>query len=279
MGLIIRANDALGVNPPTGNDNISLHGSDWLWAVTAIFALSFLIFFATSFKARFGEKIFHYIFTITLLVGTLTYFAWASDLGYQVVTGRQIFYTKYIFWLIEFPAIIIALGLLSGVSWATIIYNVFLSWIWVIAYLVAALTSSSYKWGFFTLGTIAWAILAYNTVVHGSSTSKRLGVSSHYSLLAGWTNFLWLLWPIAFGVTDGGRTIGVTPTAIFFGILDLLLLPVLAFAFLGLSRKWDYNNLNLAFTRYGRIPNTGHFPGKSTAAPTHGGVTTGTAAP
>lgn len=33
-------------------------------------------------------------------------------------------------WVVEFPAVILSLGLLSGVSWATIVYNIFLSWIW-----------------------------------------------------------------------------------------------------------------------------------------------------
>lgn len=108
MGLIIRANDALNINPPSGSEELTVNGSNWLWAVTAIFALSFLGFFATSFRARSGEKIFHYIFTVSLLVGSITYYAWASDLAYMVIAvingpnggsgwTRQIFYAKYIF--------------------------------------------------------------------------------------------------------------------------------------------------------------------------------------
>lgn len=105
-------------------------------------------------------------------------------------------------------------------------------------------------------------------------------MSTHHTALVGWINLLWILWPIGFGVTDGGYRIGVTPTAIWFGILDVLLTPVLAFAFLFLSRKWDYGRLNLAFTRYGRVHDGGSFPEKSTtaapaAAPAHAGVTTG----
>lgn len=137
----------------------------------------------------------------------------------------------------------------------------------VISYLVSAFTTSNYKWGFFAFGTISWAVLAYNTLVHGSSTSKRIGVARDYAVLAGWTNLLWLLYPIAFGLSDGGNTIGETPTAIFFGVLDVLLTPMLAFGFLVLARKWDYSRLNLEFTRYGRVHNAGDFPEKSTAAP------------
>jgi bacteriorhodopsin len=37
-----RENDALNVNPPAGDQNLSEHGSDWLWAVTAIYVVSFV---------------------------------------------------------------------------------------------------------------------------------------------------------------------------------------------------------------------------------------------
>lgn len=138
--ILSRVNEALGVNPPSGSEELSVNGSDWLWAVTAIYALSFIGFFGLSFVARSGEKIFHYLFTIALLVGSITYFAEASDLGYAVISEvnsspslaltRQIFWAKYVNWVVSFPAVITALGLLSGVPWATIIYNIFLSWTW-----------------------------------------------------------------------------------------------------------------------------------------------------
>lgn len=43
MGVIFeRGNDALNINPPAGQERLSVHGSDWLWAVTAVFILSFV---------------------------------------------------------------------------------------------------------------------------------------------------------------------------------------------------------------------------------------------
>ncbi|KAI2641934.1 heat shock protein 30 [Xylaria nigripes] len=274
--LLDRSNDALRVNPPAGNDALSVHGSDWLWAVTAFYIVSFITVFSLSFVARSGERIFHYLFTIALLVGSITYFAQASDLGFVLVNqidsspklgfARQIFWPKYINWVVSFPVTTIALSLLSGVSWAVIVYNIFLSWIWVISYLVSAFTTSNYKWGFFAFGTLAMLLLDYNTVLARSS-AKRVGVLTHHTILSTWTNFLFFLYPIAFGVSDGGNTIGVTPGFIFFGVLDLLQLPVFAAAFIYLSRKWDYNKLNLVFTQYGRVQDGGHFPEKKPEPP------------
>jgi Bacteriorhodopsin len=41
MDLLTRGNDALKVNPVTGVDEaLAVHGSDWLWAATAIYIMA-----------------------------------------------------------------------------------------------------------------------------------------------------------------------------------------------------------------------------------------------
>ncbi|KAI0843409.1 family A G protein-coupled receptor-like protein [Hypoxylon sp. FL0890] len=272
--LVQRANHALDINPPGGNESLSVNGSDWLWAATAVYIVSFLVFYATTFFARSGEKIFHYLFTIALLVGSITYYAIAADLAYVVIPvvntkpvpdwTRQIFWAEYVNWVVSYPVITIALGLLSGVSWATIFYNVALCWTWTISYLVSAFTRSNYKWGFYAFGTTAYLLLAFSTLAGGTTAAKRVGVARDHTMLAGWVNLLWLLYPIAWGLSDGGNRIGVSPTYIFFGILDVLLIPVTSFAFIILARRWDYGRLNLNFTRYGRVHQAGEFPEKTT---------------
>jgi bacteriorhodopsin len=256
-----RSNWALGVNPPQAARHLTTNGSNWLWAVFAIFLLSFLIHAALSLKPHHHERVFSHLFTLALLAGTLAYFAQASDLGSRAVrtsSGRrfrypsyQIFWPKYAFWAVAFPAITIALGLLSGMSWATILYAVGLAWIWVFSYFISAMTATTYKWGFYAIGTLAWLGLAALTL-GAQKRATAAGVGRHYSALAGWTNLLWLLYPIAFGVSDGGNVIGVTASFVFWGILDILLLPVIAAAFYILSRKWDYRSLGLEFTQHGR---------------------------
>jgi len=235
-------------------------------------------------KPLHGERIFHYIFKVALLVGSIAYFAMASDLGWAVIPqaneqdrgdSRQIFYAKYVYWVVSFPSAILSLGLISGVSWATIAFNIVLSWIWVVSYLVSAFTMTNYKWGFFAFGTVAFFSLAFVLLTAGRTSAARVGSSGHYTILAGWTCFLWFLYPIAFGLSDGGNRIGVTSGFIFFGILDLLTIPLLAFATIFLSRKWDYGKLNLHFTQYGRVTQGGHVVEKG---PASGGVTGETAA-
>jgi bacteriorhodopsin len=274
--ILIPRNDALRTHPPAGDQQLSVNGSDWLFAVTAIFGFSLLAFYALKFRARAGERFFHYLFVIATFAGLIAYYAMASDLAWSPVVQansighsgvvRQIFWAKYVFWVIAFPAIIIALGVLSGIAWATIVYNVALSWVWIIAYLVAAYTPSNYKWGFFAFGFLAHIFLLISTLTHGTTNANRVGIRGDYLALAGGVNFLWLLYPLAWGLTDGGNYLGVTPSFIWFGILDLLLVLGTGFAIVFLSRRWDYGRLNIAFTQYGRVPHhAGTFPEKSTA--------------
>ena len=147
--------------------------------------------------------------------------------------------------------------MLSGVSWSTIVYNIALSWIWVASWLSGALVATHYKWGFFAFGTFAYFLLSASLLHTGSITAKRLGISRHNYLISGWLVFIWLIYPIAYGVDDGGNKIGVAEGFIFFGILDVLTVPVLSIAILALARKWDYRSLNLYFTQYGRVAQSG----------------------
>ncbi|KAH7133196.1 hypothetical protein B0J13DRAFT_561784 [Dactylonectria estremocensis] len=273
MVAIYSRNKALDINPPAGDSHLTKGGSDWLWAVTAIYTLCFLAYFVLGLKPRHGEKIFHYLFTIALLVGAISYFSMASDLAWSVVATSlhrgdaatyQIFFVKYINWVVSFPVVIIALGLISGVSWATIFFNVALAWTWIISYLCSAYVATSYKWGFFAFGTVAWLLLAMQTLWTGRSSATRVNIHRDYISMAGWLNLLWMLYPIAFGVSDGGNVISVTQSLVFFGILDLFMVPGLAFMFLFFSRKWDYGHLNLHFTQYGRVAGRdGVFPEKA----------------
>ncbi|KAM7218812.1 hypothetical protein V8F06_005826, partial [Rhypophila decipiens] len=275
MSILHVRNDALDTNPPAGDQYLSTNGSNWLYAVTAIYGFTLLALFAMTFKARAGERFFHYVFIIASFAGLISYYAMASDLAWSLISQannvstmgatRQIFFAKYINWVVTFPAIILALGVLSGISWTTILYNICLSWVWIIGYLVAAYTRTNYKWGFFAFGQLAHILLLVVTLSHSRRVANRVGISRDYTMLAGYVNFIWLMYPIAWGLSDGGNRIGVTPSFIFFGILDLLLVPVLAFAFVFLARKWDYNRLNIAFTQYGRVPHShGTFPEKDT---------------
>lgn len=106
--LVQRSNNALTANPPVGETHLTTSSSDWLWAVTALYIIGLLIVVGWAYAARAGEKVFHYLFTISLIVGSIAYFTIAADLGNVAIVvsndesrypgSRQISYAKYIYW-------------------------------------------------------------------------------------------------------------------------------------------------------------------------------------
>jgi bacteriorhodopsin len=94
-----------------------------------------------------------------------------------------------------------------------------------------------------------------STINESRESAEVLGIGRDYIILSGWVNLLWLLYPIAFGLSDGGNIISVTGGFIFFGVLDVLLLPVVSVGFLILSRKWDFGKLQLDFSEYRGVRN------------------------
>jgi len=260
MYILERSNDALNINPPTAVNHLSVHGSDWLWAVTAVYIVSFLCFgFLSGFAAKNGERLFHYLFVIASFTGSICYFAMASDLGNVPVATefhngmtRQIWYARYINWFVGWALITIATLLLSGISWATVLYSVGLSWIWVCSWLAGAFVSTSYKWGFYAFGIAAYIILSSQLIYCARISACRVGSEKQYTIIACVLVFLWLLYPIAWGLDEGGNEISVTSGFIFYGILDILIIPGFGACFMVLSRGWDYSALALQFTQYGR---------------------------
>jgi len=281
MPFLQARNDAVNAHPaPEIFDYpLTTSGSSWLYSVCSIYGAATLITVALSYIAKQNERIFHRIFTVAFLVGTIAYFAMGSNVGYldalqpyQVDDSgdhRQMFWVKYVLWAVDFPLVSTALGIASGISWAEILYNVALIWIWIICYLIGTVIGDDYRWGLYALGTLAWLLLAENTLVRGTQAAGRVGIKGNYLILAGWANLMWFLYALGYGLTDAGNVIHVTPSFIWFGITDLLLVLGVGFGIMVVfAPRWDYGKLNLFFTQYGRVAvQEGNFPEKEPAAP------------
>jgi bacteriorhodopsin len=295
-----RRNDALDINRPNAGRNLSVHGSDWLWAVTAVMGLTFLSWLAwtlsrnkqprgSSHDARKGnnndvnngahgspafdastlrlERIFHYLFTIAAFIGFISYFTMASDLGNTPVRQymnhgtnplqtRQIFYVRYIYWFVAWPLLLTANLLLSGVSWATILFAIALQEIWVVSWLCGALVTTSYKWGYFAFGVFAYIVLAYLLLSWGIEHARRIRTEKDYTLLAGLLVLVWVAFPIAWGLSEGSNRLSVTGEMIFYGILDFIAVPLYGTLFLISTRR--FGPALFPFTQTGRVLRPDH---------------------
>ncbi|KAK7202384.1 hypothetical protein BZA70DRAFT_286230 [Myxozyma melibiosi] len=275
---LLSRNDVLDVNPSTGT-NISLvsHGSDWYWTAFSIMVVTAICYAATSFKVPRRERFFHYTSIAAAIFASVTYFSLASNLGwtgvetefshYQAGGIRQVFYARYIGWFLAAPLLVMNIAFFSGLNWVTALFMAALTEVYVVCGLIASLVPSSYKFGYFTMGACAWILLFVNIFFVGMRSIKTLNAATvepklasiFRSIVAG-VGLIYSLYPIAWGLSEGGNVISPTSEGVFYGVLDIMALPVLNSILLFYSRKLDIDELGIG------IPSATHAsPEKNTA--------------
>jgi bacteriorhodopsin len=110
------------------------------------------------------------------------------------------------------------------------------------------LTPRSGQWGYFVFATVALFFIAFNVIIVGRTHADHIDkatVGKTYRMCGAWTMFLWFIYPIAWGLCEGGNVISPDSKAVFYGVLDILAKPVFgAFLLIG-HRNIDPRMLGL----------------------------------
>ncbi|TKA65137.1 hypothetical protein B0A55_12325 [Friedmanniomyces simplex] len=241
-----RANNAINVNTNTVNGKhvdiaITTHGSDWYWAVTAVMICATFTFMGLAATKPRQHRIFHYITAAITLVASIAYFSMGSNLGWTPIDveflranskvqgiNREIFYVRYIDWFITTPLLLMDLLLTAAMPWPTVLYIILVDEVMIVTGLVGALVKSSYKWGYFAFGCAALAYIVWVLVWEARKHANSMGpdVGKAFLYCGSLTAFLWILYPISWGLCEGGNVITPDGEAVFYGVLDLFAKPV-----------------------------------------------------
>ncbi|EHY58312.1 Opsin-like protein carO [Exophiala dermatitidis] len=250
MAELDRRNNAVNINPFTQNNkSVVVHqtdrGSDWYYAVCAVMGVTALAILGLSRLKPRTDRIFFYLSSGLCFVACIAYFAMGSNLGWTPIDveylrsdsevagrNRQIFYVRYIDWVITTPLLLTDLLLTAGMPWPTILWVIGLDEIMIVTGLVGALVKSRYKWGFYAFGCAAMFYVFYELAFPARRHAAALGNDVHraFVLCGVLTLVVWLCYPIAWGVSEGGNVIAPDSEGIFYGILDLLAKPVFSLA-------------------------------------------------
>ncbi|TRX88788.1 hypothetical protein FHL15_010358 [Xylaria flabelliformis] len=235
-------NQAINANRYVGqqaNLQITHRGSDWYYTVCAMMGATTLIAMGLAFRRPQTHRLFHYLTASITAVACVSYFAMGSNLGQlpilvefvrrrnrQVGSAgtREIFYARYIDWFITTPLLLLELLLTAGVPTPTILVTLFADVLMIVCGLIGALTQTRYKWGFWTFGMAALFFIAYELLYDARRHANVLGgdPKKTFWTCGIWLLLLWFLYPIAWGLSEGGNVIHPDSEAIFYGILDVL---------------------------------------------------------
>jgi len=264
------SNNAINTNGNTQNGQtsdiaITVRGSDWYWAVCAVMTVATFAFIGLAITKPRKHRVFHYITAGVTMVAAIAYFSMGSNLGWAaipvefvrsnpVVSGmnREVFYVRYIDWVITTPLLLLDLLLTAGLPWPTILITILVDEVMIITGLVGALVKSSYKWGYFAFGCAALCYIVYVLVWEARRNASALGsdIGKVFLMTGSLTSFLWILYPIAWGLCEGGNVIAPDSEAVFYGILDLLAKPVFGAILIFGHRGIDPARLGLNINDY-----------------------------
>ncbi|SCZ90620.1 BZ3500_MvSof-1268-A1-R1_Chr9g10899 [Microbotryum saponariae] len=276
-------NNALALNPLTSNIDITTHASDFLWAIFSIMAASGIGLLALGSTRPLGQRAFHHLAAAICFTASIAYFCMASDLGSTpiavgfirsgslganwVAVGvdrptRSIWYARYIDWVITTPLLLLELLLATGLPLTEIFTTIFLDEVMIVTGLLGALVSSKYKWGLF-FGCVAELYIWWMLLLPARKSANNLGGSfpKMYATSASILSALWLLYPVAWGLADGGNVITPTSEMVFYGVLDVLAKPLkrssltppqpgFCFYHCIAMSKCDYNRLGFVSGKY-----------------------------
>lgn len=280
-------NDNMSIGQ-TANVAITDRGSDWYFTVAAIMAASALAFTGLSVTKPTAHRVFHQTAALFCFVAAIGYWTMGSGLGdiptvvefarpdNSMVSGagpggtRQIFYVRYIDWAVSSPLVVLALLLSSGAPLSTTLTTMLATEMYVVTLLVGALTATAYKFGYLAFGMAAQWFVLYQLLMPGRQHASAVGgsVSSTYLTAALLTVAVWIFYPIAWGLCEGGNILHPDSEAIFYGILDIFAKPVVGFILVLGHRNTDFASLGFASHEPGPVGE------KTTTAPA-GGVGNG----
>ncbi|KAF2839142.1 family A G protein-coupled receptor-like protein [Patellaria atrata CBS 101060] len=271
---IAKRNDALRVNGNMVNGkSVDIHqtvrGSDFYWAICAVMGFSTLAFLILAMKKARPDRIFHYITASVCMIAFITYFTMAANLGWtpidvefrrsrHTVSGinREIFYVRYIDWFITTPLLLSNLLLTAAMPWPTILWVLLVDEVMIVCGLVGALTRTRYKWGYFAFGCAALMYILYQLVWEARRHANALGrdVGRTFLICGSLLSFLWLLYPISWGLCEGGNYIAPDSEAVFYGVLDFFAKPIFGALLLWGHRNVDPARLGLRIRDYDEDP-------------------------
>ncbi|KAF1947259.1 putative opsin-like protein [Clathrospora elynae] len=253
------------VNGKTADIAITERGSDFYFAICAAMTVSGFCFIALAYRKQRRDRLFHYLTAAVVFVAAIAYFTMGSNLGFTPIhveysrsnpkvsgSYRSIYYVRYIDWFITTPLLLLDLLLTAGMPWPTLLWVIIVDWIMIITGLIGALVDSRYKWAYFAFGCFALVYIVYQLVWESRIHARAYGrdVERVFTMCGSLTTVLWILYPVAWGLSEGGNVIAPDSEAVFYGVLDFLAKPIFGALLIWGHRNIEPARLGLAIKDY-----------------------------
>lgn len=253
-------NEATEVNKADVGIGITSHGSDWFWACFSIFALMALIHGSCYLFYNKGntknKAVLHVAPIMTSIIMAVVYYTMASNLGWAGVVvefdhiqigdnTRQIFYSKYVGWFLAFPTLLyefelnsMAQNIFSPSDYFHIYHTLFLqvtaTEVMILGLLIGSVIHSTYKFGYWTFGVVGGIFFLTVFSIHQFRTPTTSKITK---FLVPFYGLCFILYPVSWGLSEGGNVIQPDSEGVFYGVLDLINFWLIPLALIYDARK------------------------------------------
>ncbi|RVD80900.1 uncharacterized protein DFL_008784 [Arthrobotrys flagrans] len=235
-------------NPPPDFEHITDFGLRTLWVLFVLMLISTITFVVLSWRVAVPRRLLFQITTYVTLISTFTYYAMATGGGWNyhqvwVTNGhkhdipdthnvvlRQIFWARYVDWLLTTPLILFNIGALAALSGSNILNTLVAATAMNFAGLFAVYSHGRRtKWGWYAMAWVAFITVGWHLIVNARATARRVGGQLLYNSIALYTVVVWIGYLVIWGVSDVSRGISPNETVIAYAVLDILAKPALGF--------------------------------------------------
>jgi len=217
-------------------------GHRTLWVIFVLMTIAFLAFSALSWTVPASKRLFHSLTTLIVLISGLAYLVMATGGGYFFhhyrvreknehvpdtfhTVHRQVYWVRYLEWLLTTPLIITDLVLLAGLNGSNLFSAIVADVVVIVAGFFAATAGSvKVKWGWFVIAIIAylWVVYILAAGAKVARSAKGPTVSKFYISIMAYSVILWLAYPIVWAIAAGTKHLSVDGEIIAYAVLDVL---------------------------------------------------------
>uniref|UniRef100_A0A7S2IAA1 Uncharacterized protein n=1 Tax=Zooxanthella nutricula TaxID=1333877 RepID=A0A7S2IAA1_9DINO len=149
------------------------------------------------------------------------YLAMYCGAGRVTVEGRDVFWMRYVDWLVATETFLFGLTMLSGTTWRHALYVLGLDFVGVACALVGAMIPAV-KVPAFVLGAVVFAL--YNVTLFGPMQASAAllgdGVARRYKRICTFAMASWCVYPCLYMLCEMTRSVGETAEVLLYAICD-----------------------------------------------------------
>ncbi len=219
--------------------------STFLWVGVAGMALGAAAFLAMSLSAKNHRD--HYVITFFVpLIAAASYLAMALGSGITTVGSREVYYARYLDWVLTTPLLLLDLALLAmpfaSRNRGTLIGGLIGADVFMIVTgLIATLSNNdTMRWTFYIVSCVA--LLAIYFLLFGQVRAEAASQSAEslttFNSLSSILVVLWLFYPVAWLLgTEGLKLFGLDIEVAAFAIVDVIAKVGFGFILLSALRR------------------------------------------